>query len=47
VGFALSIISAEEALDQMHTLQMLGESEAAIEEVRGYGLEDVEEKRIT
>jgi hypothetical protein len=26
---------------------MLGESEAAIEEVRGYGLEDVEEKRIT
>ena len=31
----------------MHTLQMLGESEAAIEQVRGYSLEDVEEKRIT
>ena len=47
VGFAMSKISEEEALDQMHTLQMLGESEAAIEEVRGYGLEDVEENRIT
>jgi hydrogenase expression/formation protein HypC len=46
VGFAMSKISEEEALDQMHTLQMLGESEAVIEEVRGYGLEDVEEKRI-
>lgn len=47
VGFAMSKISEQEALDQMHTLQMLGESEAAIEEVRGYGLENVEEKRIT
>jgi hydrogenase expression/formation protein HypC len=47
VGFAMSKISEAEALDQMHTLQMLGESEAAMEEVRGYGLEDVEEKRIT
>ena len=46
VGFAMSKISEEEALDQMHTLQMLGESEAVIEEVRGYGLEDVQEKRI-
>ena len=47
VGFAMSKISEEEALDQMRTLKMLGESEAAIAEVRGYGLEDVEEKRIT
>jgi hydrogenase expression/formation protein HypC len=47
VGFAMSKISEEQALDQMDTLQMLGESEAAIEEVRGYGLENVEEKRIT
>ena len=47
VGFAMSKISEAEARDQMHTLQMLGESEAAMEEVRGYGLEDVEEKRIT
>ena len=46
VGFAMSKISEEEALDQMHTLRVLGESEAAIEEVRGYGLEDVEIKRI-
>ena len=46
VGFAMSKISEEEALDQMHTLKMLGESEAAMEEVRGYGLADVEEKRI-
>ena len=47
VGFAMSKISEADALDQMHTLQMLGESEAAMEEVRGYGLEDVEQKRIT
>jgi hydrogenase expression/formation protein HypC len=47
VGFAMSKISEEEAVDQMHTLQMLGESEAVIAEERGYGLEDVEEKRIT
>jgi len=46
VGFAMSKISEEEALDQMHTLKMLGESEAVMEEVRGYGLADVEEKRI-
>ena len=46
VGFAMSKISEEEALDQMHTLQMLGESEAAIEEVRGYGLEDLKQKRM-
>jgi hydrogenase expression/formation protein HypC len=46
VGFAMSKISEAEALDQMQTLHMLGESEAAMEEVRGYGLEDVEEKRI-
>jgi len=35
VDFAMSKISKEEALDQMHTLKMLGESEAAIAEVRG------------
>lgn len=42
VGFAMSKISELEALDQMHTLQMLGESEAAIEEVQGYGGEEAE-----
>jgi len=42
VGFAMSKISETEAHDQMQTLQMLGESQAAMEEVRGYGLEDEE-----
>jgi hydrogenase expression/formation protein HypC len=39
VGFAMSKISEADALDQMRTLTMLGETEAAIQEVRGYGLE--------
>lgn len=38
VGFAMSKISEEEALDQIRTLAMLGENEAALEEVQGYGL---------
>ena len=38
VGFALSKISKEDALDQMRTLTMLGERQAAMDEVRGYGL---------
>jgi hydrogenase expression/formation protein HypC len=37
VGFAMSRISEEEADAQMRTLRMLGEDEAAIEEIRGYG----------
>jgi hydrogenase expression/formation protein HypC len=40
----MSKISEADALDQMRTLEMLGESEAAVQEVRGYGLEEVEEK---
>jgi hydrogenase expression/formation protein HypC len=40
VGFAMSKISEEDANDQMRTLRMLGEAEAAIEEVQGYGLEE-------
>src|ERR1700730_9130985 len=44
VGFAMSKISEEEAHDQMQMLQMLGESQAAMEEVRGYGLDGEEEK---
>lgn len=40
VGFALSKISEAEALDQMRTLSLLGETEAAVREVRGYGLEN-------
>ena len=43
--------AAAEALgavfDQMRTLEMLGEAEAALQEVRGYGLEDTEEEQIT
>jgi hydrogenase expression/formation protein HypC len=45
VGFAMSKISEQDALDQMHTLQMLGESEAAVREVQGYGGEEAENQR--
>jgi hydrogenase expression/formation protein HypC len=38
VGFAMSKISEEDANDQMATLRMLGEAEAAMQEVQGYGL---------
>jgi len=44
VGFAMSKISEVDALDQMRTLEMLGESEAAAQEVRGYGLDEVDDK---
>ena len=40
VGFAMSKISEACAADQMRTLKMLGETAAAMEEVRGYGLEE-------
>ena len=42
VGFAMSKISEEDAVDQMRMLNILGENEAAMEEVRGYGLEDAD-----
>jgi hydrogenase expression/formation protein HypC len=42
VGFAMSKISAEDAADQMRTLTMLGEAESAMQEVRGYGLDNEE-----
>jgi hydrogenase expression/formation protein HypC len=35
----MSKISEREAEDQMRMLAVLGEDEAAMEEVRGYGLE--------
>jgi hydrogenase expression/formation protein HypC len=38
VGFAMSKISEVDALDQLRMLTELGESQAAIEEVQGYGL---------
>jgi hydrogenase expression/formation protein HypC len=40
VGFAMSKISEEDAVEQLRTLAMLGEAEQAMHEVRGYGLED-------
>ena len=40
VGFAMSKISEVEALDQMHTLSLLGETEAVLEEVTGYSADD-------
>jgi len=42
VGFAMSKISEEDAREQLATLELLGESEAALQEVRGYGLEGAE-----
>jgi len=39
VGFAMSKISEADAADQMRTLTLLGEQDAAMQEVRGYGLE--------
>lgn len=38
VGFAMSKISESDAADQLRTLAMLGESEAAMQEVQGYGV---------
>jgi len=46
VGFAMSKIGEQDALDQMKTLRLLGESEAALQEVRGYGLEDAEYPKV-
>lgn len=40
VGFAMSKISEEQAQDQLRMLAMLGEDDAAREEVEGYGLTD-------
>jgi hydrogenase expression/formation protein HypC len=42
VGFAMSKIGEANAADQMRTLAMLGECEAAMQEVQGYGLEHEE-----
>lgn len=40
VGFAMSKISEEQAIDQLRTLTVLGEEAAAMEEARGYGLDE-------
>jgi len=36
VGFAMSKISEDQALEQLRTLSQLGEQEAALSEVQGY-----------
>jgi hydrogenase expression/formation protein HypC len=41
VGFAMSKISERDAADQMRTLRMLGEIDGAMQEIQGYGLEDI------
>jgi hydrogenase expression/formation protein HypC len=43
VGFAMSRISEPEAENQMRILRVLGEDQAAMEEVRGYGLDGKDE----
>jgi hydrogenase expression/formation protein HypC len=40
VGFAMSKISEVDAEEQTRTLTMLGEQQAAMEEVQGYGLNE-------
>ena len=47
VGFAMSKISEEDAVDQMRTLRALGETESAMREVEGYGLENADSKRAS
>lgn len=42
VGFAMSKISEEQAFDQLETLSKLGEVQAALEEVQGYGSTELE-----
>jgi len=42
VGFAMSRISEHDAEEQMRVLRILGEDQAAMEEVRGYGLGEKE-----
>ncbi len=37
VGFAMSKISEADAIEQMRTLAALGEEQAALDEIRGYG----------
>lgn len=46
VGYAMSKISERDAAEQMRILEILGESESAMQEVRGYGLEDTESKPV-
>jgi hydrogenase expression/formation protein HypC len=40
VGFAMTKISEQDASEQMNLLRMLGETELAMQEVRGYDIEE-------
>jgi hydrogenase expression/formation protein HypC len=44
VGFAMSKIGEEQARDQLRMLSALGEDQMAMEEVRGYGFAEQEER---
>jgi hydrogenase expression/formation protein HypC len=46
VGFAMTKISEQDAIEQMDLLRMLGETEQAMDEVRGYGLEGSDDHEI-
>jgi hydrogenase expression/formation protein HypC len=43
VGFAMSKINEQDAIDQMNTLALLGETDTVLQEIRGYGLEESDE----
>jgi len=47
VGFAMSKISEEDAIDQMRTLRALGEAESAMQEVTGYSLDEAENAKAS
>lgn len=47
VGFAMSKISEQDAADQIQTLMVLGEAEQAMQEVRGYGLDEGQDKSFS
>jgi hydrogenase expression/formation protein HypC len=46
VGFAMSKISEVDAIDQMNMLRALGEIDGAMQEVQGYGLEEVNDADV-
>ncbi len=45
VGFAMSKISEEQAQEQMRLLAMLGETDAALEEMQGYTFDEQESSK--
>ncbi len=47
VGFAMNKIGEEQAREQMRMIAILGEDEAALEEVKGYNVDRVDERGDT